>query len=165
MPARVGCVPVHASSALYPTDDRVCFLCGAGPDGTGGGRSPCMTLFRSLGNFLLKRKFQNFGIVAGRVTDNSDPWCLLTSSCLPPSPRLRGQGLQQGEERRQEGPPQAVRALRAGLVLLRRPPRDPPRRRGPLLPLHDQEDAGEGQVSQLHFSSIQPHLFYYFWLL
>ena len=38
MPATVhGCVPVHASSALYSTDDRVCFLCGAGPDGTGGG--------------------------------------------------------------------------------------------------------------------------------
>ena len=33
-----GCVPVHASSALYPTDDRLCFLCGAGPDGTGGGK-------------------------------------------------------------------------------------------------------------------------------
>ena len=38
LPATVhGCVPVHASSALYSTDDRVCFLCGAGPDGTGGG--------------------------------------------------------------------------------------------------------------------------------
>ena len=48
MPAMVhGCVPVHASSAVYPTDDRACFLCGAGPDGTGGGRAktnqgPCM---------------------------------------------------------------------------------------------------------------------------
>ena len=79
---------------------------------------------------------------------------------LPPSPRLRGQGVQQGEERRPDGPPQAVRALRAGLVLLRRPPRDPPRRRGPLLPLHDQEDAGEGQVSQPQFSSVGPHQLY-----
>ena len=38
MPAMVGCVPVHASSTVHPTDDRVCFLCGAGPDGTGGGK-------------------------------------------------------------------------------------------------------------------------------
>ena len=56
MPAMVGCVPVHASSALYPTDDRVCFLCGAGPDGTGGGRGPCMLTLSEFGKLPLEKK-------------------------------------------------------------------------------------------------------------
>ena len=70
----------------------------------------------------------------------------------PPPLRRGGEELQQwrGAERREEGPPAAVPALRTRLVLLRRPLRGPPlvllRRQRPLLPLRHQEDAGQGQV-------------------